>query len=519
MFPKFRNLASTATIALALAGAQAAAQNGAVLVQGPSSSQPPYVVGVQKGVITVSIISVGDSVNLGPSGQPYRFVGIPDGLGVYDREDGTFGVFCNHELGASAGVPRAHSTNGAGAFVSHWTVTKNRVGQNAFEVTSGADLIQNVSLWDPNQGVYLAPTTGVVFDRFCAADLPAKTAWLANGLGFNGRLFMNGEESNDGRAWAHVVSGPFRGTSYELPRLGKQGWENIVANPGPSAKTVVIGTDDTTPGQVFVYVGQKQNVGNPVERAGLANGQLYGVAVQGVPVEDRNLGVPSTTPFSLVSFGDVSNLDEAALDALCDAGGVTKFLRPEDGAWNPANLNQFIFCTTDRFDTVKTGTGTQIGRSRLWSMMFYDRQNPALGGTIEMLLDGTESGQMYDNLTLDQAGHVLLQEDPGNQGYSARIWQYDLATDTLKNIARFEKLRFGDLGVPAVAPYTTDEESSGIVDATALLGSGWFVITGQAHYAFGDPELVQGGQLLALYNPDSDIDGVLDLNVRTLTGN
>ena len=31
------------------------------------------------------------------------------------------------------------------------------------------------------------------------------------------RIFMNGEETNNGRAFAHVVSGPNNGTSYTLP--------------------------------------------------------------------------------------------------------------------------------------------------------------------------------------------------------------------------------------------------------------------------------------------------------------
>ncbi|HEX5657331.1 MAG TPA: hypothetical protein VFX59_09050, partial [Polyangiales bacterium] len=53
---------------------------------------------------------------------------------------------------------------------------------------------------------------------------------------------------------------------------------------------------------------------------------------------------------------------------------------------------------------------------------------------------------------------------------------------------------------------TQDEESSGILDATALLGPGWFLIDVQAHPTPGatiDPELVEQGQLLAIYDPGS----------------
>ena len=51
---------------------------------GPSSSQPPYVIPSQDGVITKSILTVGDSVD------GYRMVGIPDGLGAYESRPGTF---------------------------------------------------------------------------------------------------------------------------------------------------------------------------------------------------------------------------------------------------------------------------------------------------------------------------------------------------------------------------------------------------------------------------------------------
>ena len=60
-------------------------------------------------------------------------------------------------------------------------------------------------------------------------------------------------------------------------------------------KTIVVGMDDSTPGQVYVYVGTKTAEGSPVDRAGLTNGVLYGVKVTGVPTEDAAAGIPSGT--------------------------------------------------------------------------------------------------------------------------------------------------------------------------------------------------------------------------------
>jgi hypothetical protein len=54
------------------------------------------------------------------------------------------------------------------------------------------------------------------------------------------------------------ATGSEKGTSYELPRLGKGGWENQVACPFCGVKTVVMGLDDSNDGQVYVYIGEKQ---------------------------------------------------------------------------------------------------------------------------------------------------------------------------------------------------------------------------------------------------------------------
>src|SRR5206468_7784825 len=100
-----------------------------------------------------------------------------------------------------------------------------------------------------------------------------------SGNGFAGRFFMDGEEAATGRAFAHVLTGDEKGTSYELPSLGSMAFENSVAHPDAGDKTLVAETDDTTPGQVYLYVGDKKNSGSAVERAGLSGGKLFVVKV------------------------------------------------------------------------------------------------------------------------------------------------------------------------------------------------------------------------------------------------
>jgi hypothetical protein len=448
---------------------------------GASSSQAPYVVPLGAGVMTRAIFTVGDTANKKPDGvTPYRMVGIPDGTGAFDNGDGTFTWLVNHELGPTAGGVRAHGA--AGAFVSKWTIRKCDLA-----VLKGEDLVQQHVLWNPAQSSYGAPVTGAAMGRLCSADLPPSTAFFdaATGMGYDGRIFMDGEEvGNEGRAFGHVLNG----TTYELPRLGKFSWENSLASGKPGLATVVVGTDDSTPGQLYVYVGRKTNAGSPVDRAGLTNGLLHGVKVVGIPIEDAATGIPSGTAFELFSHGNVENTTGAALEAASNAANVTRFARPEDGHWDPSSPNDFYFVTTASFTTP----------SRLWRLRFRDAQNPVLGGTIDMLLAGTEGPKMMDNITVDRLGHVYLQEDVGGQDHIGLIWRYDVATDTVTAIAEHDRNRFLP-GAPAFL--TRDEESSGIIDASDILGDGWFLLDVQAHYNIGDPELVEGGQLLALFDP------------------
>lgn len=471
---------------------------------GPSSSQTPYIIPYARGVDVQSLLTVGDSVN------GYRLAGIPDGIGAYRSGNGTFTMLVNHEIPAGLGGPHAHAPNGA--FVSKW-----RIDRDDHEVLDGGDLIQAVSTYDAANSEYDEAIYGVVLSRLCSADLPRRSAFhdAASGLGFNGRLYLNGEEIGpEGRGFATVVKGDNEGIAYELPYMGNYSYENVVANPGTGEKTVVIGLDDSTPGQVYVYLGEKQATGNPVERAGLSGGSLYGVSVPGVALEDRTAGVGgSSRSFELAALGDVSQMSGAELEAASDAAGVTEFLRPEDGAWDPSNLNDFYFVTTDRFNTVKdpgesptlNGPAGQEGATRLYRLSFLDRSQPELGGTITELIDGStgqDRPQMLDNITVDNDGRVMLQEDPGNQPYLAKIWEYEIATDDLRLIARFDRDRFGNAkGAPPMAPFTIDEESSGIVDASNVLGADWFLLDAQAHYPHPDPTLVEGGQLLMMRIP------------------
>ncbi|MFM9911167.1 MAG: choice-of-anchor I family protein [Chitinophagaceae bacterium] len=446
-------------------------------ITGISSSQTPYLLPSKPGIRFKSILTVGD-------GGTYKMAGIPDGLGAFDNGNGTFTVLMNHEINNTLGIARAHGSKGA--FVSKWIINKSDLS-----VVGGSDLMQQVYLWDTTTRTFNSGT--FAFSRFCSADLPGTAAFYnsASGKGTTERIFMNGEESGiEGKAVGHIVTGPNAGKSYELPYLGKFAWENSVASPASGNKTVVAGMDDGTGGQVYFYIGTKTNSGTDIDKAGLNNGKLFGVKVSGLLTE-VSASVPAAgTRFDLANLGIVANKTGATLNAESVTAGVTTFLRPEDGAWDPKHPNDFYFATTNAF-----GAATP---TRLWRLRFDNILTPETGGTIEAVLTGTESNQrMFDNLSVDSKGYIHLQEDVGNQAHIGKIWQYNIATDSLMPIAYHDSTRF-ITGQPNFL--TQDEESSGIIDVSDILGQGMYLLVDQAHYGT-TAELVEGGQLLAMYNP------------------
>jgi hypothetical protein len=390
-------------------------------------------------------------------------VGLPDGLGAFDNGDGTFTVLMNHELASDQGI--AHDHGGAGAFVSKWVIEKSTL-----TVLSGADLIQTVHLWDGNR---YRIADSVAFSHFCSGDLPVRGALVdsVTGDGYDGMIYLNGEEAIGGRAFGHVVE---TGASYELPAFGLGRWENVVANPSGGASTVVAATNDVEGGPLHIYVGHKRSTGNPVERAGLTGGRDYVVSVAGFPAENPNDPWAGTTRFSLSP----------------DPGVATGWARPEDSSWDAAHPNDLYFVTTASF----------AEPSRLWRLRFDDVTDPTAGGTVTLVLQGAAGADagpnMMDNLTVTD-GQVMVQEDPGSNPYLSGIFQVDARTGAFRRIAQHDPARF----VPGSALFdTVDEESSGIIPVP-FLGAGMYLLDVQDHAPAGDAQIVQRGQLLLMHAP------------------
>ena len=127
------------------------------------------------------------------------------------------------------------------------------------------------------------------------------------------------------------------------------------------------------------------------------------------------------------NFGDVAGLDALALEQASIAAGVTRFQRPGDGAWDPR--------TRHRDDFYFVSTASLTLNCRLWRLCFDDVEHPEHGGTIEILLKGTEGHGMLDNVTIDRLGRIVMDEDPGNNARVSKVWVYQIATGEFLEVA------------------------------------------------------------------------------------
>jgi hypothetical protein len=473
--------------------------------QGPSSSAAPYVIPADDAVTTASINTTGDAVG------GYRFGGIQDGLGAFDHHGHTFRLVANHELGEAAGVIRRHGEKGA--YVSDWTIDRNTL-----EVTAGSDFIApktgdlattGVRYWDYSKGAYsTSPSSGSIsqlaaFSRFCSSTLtdPGQLAG-PQATGYRGQLYFGTEEGGSGRIFGITEDG----VATQLPRLGLYNAENV--KPGytdqSSLATTVVGLEDAT-APLWLYRGTKQRTGTAVERAGLTNGDLGVLALDRADVKNDDQFRAAFGKNNPVSwhFASVNwNQSSAAQHAEAASKGGTLFTRIEDGTWDPRHPDTFYFNTTS---STNKSPEREVGGT--WKLVLDDVNDPAKGGTVELLLDGSEPVglNMQDNLTIDSHGNLLIQEDPGNKAHIARIVAYNTKTGAARTVAKFDPRYFAPkLADGSANPelITTDEESSGIIPADNQLGRDTYLFDAQVHKAYPDatlrPELVEMGQLLAM---------------------
>ena len=452
-------------------------------------------------------------------------------------------VLANHELGNTSGTVRG--SGAIGAFVSKWVINTS-----TWQVISGGDLVTspaNQLMWNTTSLTWAQPSTPYAVARLCSADLPSAAAlWdSSTSYGYDGRVFLNGEETGvEGKAFAWIVTGTEAGKMYELPHLGKNSWENALArssygvSPGAAnlLQTAVALTDDSTPGEVFLYLGTKTNSGNAVQKAGLTNGQVYGIKVNsatsytGAVTVENATGINGTFLLAPVFTNiTIAAKTGAEFQAAATTAGTTQFARPEDAHW--LDHDSLIFATTGA-----TVNSISVS-SKIYQLDFNsDATNGILttGGNIKVLVnsanltgkDGAKA-QTFDNLTVGDDGLLYIQEDPGNNAYVAKHWVVNPLAGSQSAIEAsavqiFESDR-SRFTTGATQYQTLDEEHSGIIDITSIVndginGSKWFLVATQNHATATGASaatLVEGGQFIAL-NYKAGTNSGLNGNLLTL---
>ena len=511
----------------------------AVAPAASAGSEFSYVEPVAPGATLAVIASAADNIG------GYVLPGIMDGIGLLPDGDNLV-VIVNHELSATNKVAAAAKRIGGAATGA--TISAVNVDRRTMSVTGASELPKSIAWYDYSTNLYStskpvgpagaaakdefgAPNHSSVLNRFCSAYLaPAGQLAFREGgatYGYTGPVYFTGEEGGDeSRAFAVTNTGQM----VQLPRVGLAAWENQIVVPTGSKVTALMGMEDgsATDSQLWMYSGEKTDSGSWDDKAGLTNGHPYVMKVEGIATDNDFRKVYGKGKPAAVTFKEIDwQKSGAAQNQMARALG-TALARVEDGSFDPKNPSDFYFVTTESNKDPRatapnpaTPTITRDGGA-LWRLSLTDVKNPLAGGSITMLLDGSEAPYLNkpDNIVVDGQGNVLIQEDPGNNAHIARMLAYRIADGKVAPVTRF-KDQYAKSGGPQFI--TQDEESSGVVDATALLRTSeddtnsYYIFDSQMHAPADKARLdlaglpgrtddlnqaIEGGQLYVLTIPD-----------------
>jgi len=496
--------------------------------------QPEQVVGLGPWT-TEAMFTIGETIN------GYTPVGIPDGMGAFDRGD-YVQVVTNHELSANAGKPYslANGTELTGARISSLWIDKS--SRQLVDMDPAYDTIYN------RAGDVVTDPTDLDFgglNRLCSAGYVA-----AGDAGFVDDALLTGEETGGGSEFVLDVMG---GKLWAAPAMGRAAWEAAAVLDVPQINdthvAVIIG-DDRGDAPLLLYVGEKDPTGNFLERNGLASGRLYmWVADNGdlSPADWNGTGTSRRGTFvEVVNYypADAGSADNQGERGFDDLGYATQeeldsqkveirafnFSRPEDVHTNPApgKGGQVIFASTGRNTAINQGKdlwGTtylidlKINAGRI--------QTGNVTAEITIVYDGDDAGagqvpgpdygiRSPDNLVWALDGLAYIQEDRSIGGFGATsgqetsIWSLNPKDGKITRVAQVDRT-----AIPTDGQYDNDPtdlgdwETSGIIDVTDLFGAQGerlLFLNVQAHSLRGGPvddqNLVQGGQWLFLSKPE-----------------
>ncbi len=476
--------------------------------------QAPFITlesGLPAGSSAKAIINSGDELG------DFTFEGLPDGIGATQ--------------GSSPGT--------VDVYVAHEQTTVPFFGSADFQDASVSKLTLNTAP-GPQKGAVLQASEAIFPDdgylRFCSASLAGAAE------GFAHPTFFAGEETNDivavpagapygpdpalggQRQAGYVVAyDTVTGESRPIPGLGRLNHENTVVIPGGWNQYAILTTDDTFDGpsaQLYMYLANHEShimedkgglwafrvtrTGDgPVDASDPFNGANDYLDLQPGDVwQGEFIRVPKE-----IARGQTGEAPQAALERWSNENNVFQFIRLEDLDYDRDNPRVVYVADTGRSRVVpdpatgrmKRGPSGTVGLADNGSVFRFEfnENNPRKVDSFSVLAQGDDAsrGAYVPFVSPDNMGtspnSLMLQEDTDG----ARIWQHDFASGTWRVVATVND----PVG-----------ESSGIVDVSAWLGSGAWLLDVQGHGNYVDEEQVddvlykrESGQLILMVIPGS----------------
>jgi hypothetical protein len=485
----------------------------AAMPAGAATTIDPYAEAVGPEYDITPLFSVDDRVpETSNPGQQYRMVGIPDGLGAHANSDGTRTLYMNHEFTQSTvSQPVVGGPMYRGTYVSKWILDADGdpiSGERAFD-----------TVWKENTFFGPAAEVGNTtpgFARFCSGYLAGPKN------GFDRHIYLANEEelspiTFDGMGGLSVAI--YDNEAHTLPKLGRYSKENTVVQPqvNQGTRTVIFSTEDgpaTLDNQLYMYVGMKdRSAGASVlARNGLDNGRLYAFRSLNPARNSERTFIDGSVTGEWVQIPGADVMADVALEAATDTVNAMTFVRPEDGAFNPNDPNEFFFVTTGSSTGADNGVN-ELGR--LYSLRLH-QGNPLRPATLTIVYNadiiaarGGDIAVSPDNL--DTSGQYLMINEDGttesrafmaSRGRDGSVWRFDLVTGAV-GVDVTTAMRVAQLDPPGrdgvfVGPGVW--ETSGIIDASMLFGANTWLSDVQAHGPTAAPSAgtVEDGQLFLM---------------------
>lgn len=496
---------------LAVLGVAGAAAAGIAIIK-------PYAVGIDGDYYTQRLLSAGDTVpeSSNPA-KEFQMVGIPDGLGAHKSKRGKTTVYMNHELtNNTLSEPVVGEPLNRGAFVSKLTLSSRG------KVLSGERAYDTVYLDDTLVGPAAAADNATRgFGRFCSGALAGPAEGLDRHIYFANEE-AGGSGSFDGRGGESIAI--FDNEAHALPYLGHFDRENTLVKADTGKWTVVMLTEDGAANQdnrtgansqLYMYVGTKDRSrgASVLERNGLTGGTLY-VFRSKDPARNSELSFQTgSVEGEWVAIPDAHLMTDTQLEAASDAANAMIFARPEDGAFNPSEDDEFFFVTTGE------GTGNVLGRLSSLQLNDDDPTGPATltveynadqiiaaGGDIAISPDNIAAGRDY--LMVQEDGTSPSRAEMTRKKRDGSIWRFDLDKHGVDVSSALRIVELIPPGRDRVAVNNGVWETSGIIDAAKLYGNDSWLFVVQAHSptTAPKPNTVEDGQLLILVGPDDKED-------------